>query len=664
MPYCMQCGSHMPEEANFCRQCGFRGEPQEHPQQTSPENPAESMPTDPQQDTKSSSPVKTMLKRTGIGCLVIIGVGFAIAMVIGIVTSSGNSSAELPEPLVPDSSLPPGTTVQPTSEASRPKPEPLSPWLPDIAIFLDPGDSSANRANIGTAVQTSIQPIPAAETDNGPTQQQDPDAALLKELGSSMDVDWAKDGITSLESEILDNLNQLIQYTNFTAGGTTVASLVQDRLPGMAFLQTPESGDITALKAMRQMPHYNINELELLLDSPWLGDQGITDAQIPHVSAISALTSMGQVNTVETILAPEQTTLQSVEVLLPHSGPVSLNVLQQGETGHPEALKILQEAALAVETFMGAPMNEPVITVLFIHGNSPGVAASTRGDIIIVTPGDKDNRQDIARTLTHEIAHIYWTDNEVWLDEGMAEFIGQFHLWSLGAEGLHPRRYPCRRADNISQLKPLDGTHDPEVVTCHYILGERLMHHLYQKMGEMPFRNAARTLYTMAIQLDTPVGIQELGNTFQEPDVINTWYTHLNPRIETGQDRREPTWRLPQMRGEINSIYLALEDPDIPLESFSASSQKTEPYLVAKVEISRVDGQKDLPLILVEQHEDGFIYEEWEFTLDVGPELGTWTWSFGTGPDKHQGWKPGAHRAMIYSKDGTKLAETRWQVNP
>ena len=405
MPYCMQCGSHMPEEANFCRQCGFRGEPQEHPQQTSPENPAESMPTDPQQDTKSSSPVKTMLKRTGIGCLVIIGVGFAIAMVIGIVTSSGNSSAELPEPLVP--------------------------WLPDIAIFLDPGDSGTNSANIATAVRTSIQPIPAAETDNGPTQQRYPDAALLKELGSSMDVDWAKDGITSLESEILDNLNQLILFTNFNAGSSKVASSVQDRLPGMAFLQTPEPGDNTALKAMRLLARDNINELEMLLNNPWLADQGITDAQIPRISAISELAGMGQVNAVETILAPGQTTLESVEVLLPHSGPVSLNLLQRGETGHPEALQILREAALTVDTFMGAPMNEPVITVLFIHGNSPGVAASTRGNIIIVTPRSKDNRRDLESTLAHEIAHIYWRGNESWLDEGMAEFIGQsiFGRW-------------------------------------------------------------------------------------------------------------------------------------------------------------------------------------------------------------------------------------------
>ena len=663
MPYCMQCGSQMPENARFCRQCGSHGEPQEVPQQTTPEATAEPRATTYQQHVRPTTPFITKFKRAGIGCLSIIGVVLVILITIGI-AGECSSSTKPPEPQIRDSSLPLDTTVQPTSEASRPQPDPLSPWLPDVAIFLAPEDSSANSANIATAIQTAIQPLPAAETVNRPKQQQDSDAASLSELASSMDLEWTKDGITPLESEILDNLNQLIQYTNFTAGDSTVASLVQDRLPEMAFLQTPEPGDITALKAMRQMPLYNINELEMLLDNPWLGDQGISDAQIPHVSAISALTAKGQVNTVETVLAPEQTTLESVEVFLPHSGPVSLNVLQQGETGHPEALQILQEAALAVETFMGEPMNEPVITVLFTHGNSPGVAASTRGDIIIVTPGDKENREDLADTLAHEIAHIYWTGNEDWLDEGMAEFIAQFHLWSLGAEGLHPKRYPCRRADNISELRPLDSTHDPEVVTCHYILGQRLMHHLYQKMGEMPFRNAARTLYTMALQLDTPLGVQELGNAFQEPEVINTWYAHLNPRITTGQDRREPTWRLPQTRGQISSIYLALEDPDIPLESFSASNQKTQPYLVAKVEISRVDGEKDLPIILVEQHEDGFIYEEWETTIDVGPELGIWTWSFSVGPTGELGWKPGAHRAMIYSKDGTKLAEARWQVNP
>ena len=190
------------------------------------------------------------------------------------------------------------------------------------------------------------------------------------------------------------------------------------------------------------------------------------------------------------------------------------------------------------------------------------------------------------------------------------------------------------------------------------------MHHLYQRMGEVPFRNAARTLYTMATQLDTPVGIQELGNAFQEPDVINTWYTHLNPRIETGQDRREPTWRLPQMKGEINSIFLTLEDLSTPVEAFSASSQKPEAFLVMDLETGHLDGEKSLPLILVEQYEDGFTYEEWETTLDAGPEPSGWTLTLSVGPDKDQGWKPGSHRAMIYSKEGTKLAEARWQVNP
>ena len=77
---------------------------------------------------------------------------------------------------------------------------------------------------------------------------------------------------------------------------------------------------------------------------------------------------MDQLNAVETILAPGQTVLESGEVLLPLSGPVRLNVMLRGDTGHPDALLILQEATLAVETFMGAPLNEPVITVLFIHG--------------------------------------------------------------------------------------------------------------------------------------------------------------------------------------------------------------------------------------------------------------------------------------------------------
>ena len=100
------------------------------------------------------------------------------------------------------------------------------------------------------------------------------------------------------------------------------------------------------------------------------------------------------------------------------------------------------------------------------------------------------------------------------------------------------------------------------------------------------------------------------------------------------------------------------------MEAFSASGRDAEAYLVMQMQTGPLDSPKRVPIILVQQYEDGFTYREWETHLKAGAGLETWTWTWSIGPAKTQGWKPGAHRAMVYDLQGARLAEARWQVHP
>ena len=356
MPYCIKCGSEMPEEANFCRQCGSRGKPQAEPQQIQAGAGPESVPDEPQEQVRARSRLRSTLKFTGIGCLVIIGIGFAITMITGLILSNNDSSTERPgSPLGTDlDGLPEGGARQ-SSGTQRPEPTSLPRWLPSMEMFEEPGQSTAGTIKITTGHQTPIQPLPTADTARGPTEYSETELRALRNVADLMGAPWVKDGLTNQEAQVVSNLSNVLARVRQTAGGPNAATLMRERLANMAFLDTPEPQDNTALKAMWLMARDNMDQLEILISNPRLGERGITDAHIPHVSSISGLVQIGHANPTESILAPGAITLETVEVPLPHSGAVSLNVMRLGDADNPEAMQVFKEAMLSVETFMGPP---------------------------------------------------------------------------------------------------------------------------------------------------------------------------------------------------------------------------------------------------------------------------------------------------------------------
>ena len=119
--------------------------------------------------------------------------------------------------------------------------------------------------------------------------------------------------------------------------------------------------------------------------------------------------------------------------------------------------------------------------------------------------------------MAHEVAHHYWRQNDVWVDEGITEMIAaRSEEERTGADGpLTPLKGPCPEYASISEI-PDGAGHQ-----CHYILGQSLFIGLQETSGEKTFREKARTLYhaspNSSNELGEYIGIRQVEAAWDEP---------------------------------------------------------------------------------------------------------------------------------------------------
>ena len=125
------------------------------------------------------------------------------------------------------------------------------------------------------------------------------------------------------------------------------------------------------------------------------------------------------------------------------------------------------------------------------------------------------------------MAHHYWRQNDLWVDEGMAEMIAALSEEErTGAAGpLTPLKGPCPEYASISEI-PGGAGHQ-----CHYILGQSLFIGLREASGEDAFREKARTLYhasrNSGNQLGEYIGIRHVETIWDraaEQQATLRWY--------------------------------------------------------------------------------------------------------------------------------------------
>ena len=287
---------------------------------------------------------------------------------------------------------------------------------------------------------------------------------------------WMQDGLTPDESSMTWKLRSIRDES---------AAL---RILDMAFLETVDGVDAAAMEALAVLSwESDRGYLEQVLSHPTLRD-GITDDQTVVVAALQSVVRH-RPELLDTLLNPDQVTVEKRVIRLPHSGEVTLSVIHV-IPGTYRTMDILEQMVRTQEGFMAVPFPRSYVGVLAADAIPVGGGPS---GIITVDPGYAEDDYIIA----HELAHTYWSFFPPWLREGAADFMTTV---SADAEFSSNK---CSLADNLSDLDRLYLEHIESGLSediiyrsgCSYALGRGLFLDLYEALGDEAFRQGFGRLY-------------------------------------------------------------------------------------------------------------------------------------------------------------------------
>ena len=477
---------------------------------------------------------------------------------------------------------------------------------------------------------------------------------------------WVRDGMDAEEEKILDNLLQIL-VSNSTPELLTLdqadgPAAPTDSILNMPFIQSIGRGDAQAIESLKNIANDDTAELKTILDHQTFS-AGITDEWTPIIAALWGV-QRNNPSLIPILLDPMETSIESRTITLPLTGMVDLHLIRMGTDGNPETMDTLEEAVKNAEFFMHLPLPVRMVSVLFADSITPSYIGNNFGTSIAVKPEHERDGENLPQTFAHEVAHYYWSGNQNWIDEGMSNVIETYHKWLTTGVTMTPNEYPCPHAANIRLLERMNPSTHEAAFNCNYSLGERLFLDLWDKMGDVPFREAAQRLYQMRSD-ENRTGISNVKSAFNDSPTADRWYSNPTPRRERTTAEPLPTWRLDEINGTVTEVGIALSKDGSPVTSFSSRSHTGPAYLHLRYDHPTFAEESwNTNITMTEVFEDGFIYGTTLWQLNIKGTHVWGIWRLPTGPRPGERWKPGLHRAMLYDRSGDKIAEVAWQVTP
>ena len=526
------------------------------------------------------------------------------------------------------------------------------------------------------------------------------------ELASSViDLDWVQDGIEEIEFEAIGWAN------NFSDGA--VASLavalawVQDgveerevntieelsyidfydtdeasRIVSMPFLETLDPPDVSAVKALSQLASFRETDFQRVLSHPTLS-KGITDDWAKIVATLYGVSDTNP-ELIDILLDPDRVIIEERIIELPLAGETHLAIIRT-DPGSERSMDLLQQTVQSAEKTMAMPFPTNYVAVLFEEGAvTEGAGGVNFGTHIGALPTyDKDNDSyesaELAGLLVHEVAHYYWRGNPSWIDEGLANTMGDLPEDAHVDNPVGEIGPPCGYARTIAALEAIPHGQGDDAFTCNYTLGERLFLDLYRNLGESSFREGLRDLYMLSRTVqeddtedDAEIGIEHVKTAFKGDEdsenalvdlIAARWYDGTVPYDTSARDAAPPDPRFRTVNGRIDVAYLAATDGGTPTTSFSAQVVDDWAWLFLDYSYSLGSGTREVALELVDYYEDGFAFDRRHvsFTADADFIGGSWWLPVGQSPSKL--WAPGEYRLHVYN-EGRKLVELEYEVTP
>ena len=469
---------------------------------------------------------------------------------------------------------------------------------------------------------------------------------------------WVADELSQPEKELVEQL--LYLYVE----NTTAAAI---SLLDMPFLQAVTPGDLQAVTSLKEIGRDDAASLQRILSHPTFSQHGITDAWTPIVATLKSANSYNQA-LVPILLDPAQTHMESRTIQTPLSGQVALHIIRTTSHYNTESINHLEHAVRNAEAFMHEPFPTNMIALLYADAVKGSYAGHNAGTGMVILPKyDVPDHEYSQKITDHEVAHYYWSGNEQWVNEGMAEFMASTFLAHRQGTRILPDNRPCHQYRTISQIPKTEATH-----RCSYSLGERLFIDLHDTVGHDQFRATMSAFYRDTLtqgftigQSDVKKGINHLRSHFPAPaaqQVIDRWYDGSSPYRTDLYDEDPVDPRLSVLNASISEATLSINDR--PVSSFSVRSTSQPVKLSIKYQHPIPVGKAGhIPITVTIFYQDGHPYYTKNSELEAQARTigaGIWypLWQPGDPP-----MATGDHVAYVYEA-GNKVAQIHWTVTP
>ena len=334
-------------------------------------------------------------------------------------------------------------------------------------------------------------------------------------LYAALNIPWVQDGISETEYDIIDSLGAL----DFDATDVVF------QLFSMPFLLSPDATDALAIQGMENLA--DRGRLAALTDHSIFQD-GVTDDETTLIAGVGTLRDADEI---QRVLNPGGAAIETLSLsteLTPH---LKISIIRTDSQSRPGTVESVRDAVEFVEKAVGLPLPvDHVIIMLNEFAVTDKYAGTNFGFAYSYKPKYEAAQgtfewRHLQTGFVHETAHYFWTGNEDWIDEGLANIVEyQFGLQiGLSHGQLQTKRKNCE-AHDLKMLSEWDPDRaDVDRYHCAYYLGQPLFQDLLLSMGAETFTSSLQEYYRLSLQVqeeDRTPGIAEVRKVFAGQDAI------------------------------------------------------------------------------------------------------------------------------------------------
>ena len=349
-------------------------------------------------------------------------------------------------------------------------------------------------------------------------------------LYAALNIPWVQDGIYETEYDIIDSLGAL----DFDATGVVF------QLFSMPFLLSPDATDALAIQGMENLA--DRGRLAALTDHSIFQD-GVTDDETTLIAGVGTLRDADEI---QRVLNPGGAAIETISIsteLTPH---LKISIVRTDSQSRPGTVESVRDAVEFVEKAVGLPLPvDHVIIMLNDLAVTDKYAGTNFGFAYSYKPKYEAAQgtfewRHLQTGFVHETAHYFWTGNEDWIDEGLANIVEyQFGLqMGLSHGQLQTKRENCE-AHDLEMLSEWDPDRaDVDRFHCAYYLGQPLFQDLLVSMGAETFTSSLQEYYRLSLEVqeeDRTPGIAEVRKAFAGQDAIIDY--HWSGKLNAPENR-------------------------------------------------------------------------------------------------------------------------------